>query len=177
VPGSTAVVIGTGGLGHVAIQLLRALTSARVVALDVSADKLALAERVGAHETLLSDQAAAGAVRRLTGGLGAQAVFDFVGAAPTVATATACASVEAHVSIVGIAGAPAQVGFGLTPYDCSVRAPYWGSRSELIEVLELARTGAIEVHVERFWLDEAPEAYRRLHAGTINGRAVILPNG
>lgn len=177
VPGSTAVVIGTGGLGHVAIQLLRALTSARVVAMDVSADKLELAAKVGAHETLTSDASAADAVRRLTGGRGAQAVFDFVGVEPTVATATACAGVEAHVSIVGIGGAAAKVGFGLTAYDCSVRAPYWGGRGELIEVLELARSGVIDVHVERFSLDAAPEAYRRLHAGTINGRAVILPNG
>ncbi|NDZ88825.1 alcohol dehydrogenase catalytic domain-containing protein, partial [Streptomyces sp. SID10115] len=76
-PGSTAVVIGTGGLGHVAIQLLRALTPARVIALDVTEEKLTLAREVGAHETVLSDAAAAGRVRELTGGLGAQAVFDF----------------------------------------------------------------------------------------------------
>jgi propanol-preferring alcohol dehydrogenase len=177
VPGSTAVVIGTGGLGHVAIQLLRALTPARVVALDVNEEKLRLAAQVGAHETLISDRDAAEAVKGLTGGLGAQAVFDFVGAEPTVATATACAGVEGFVSIVGIGGGAAAVGFGVTRYDCSVRAPYWGSRSELIEVLDLARAGAVDVHVERFSLDEAPEAYRRLHDGKVNGRAVILPHG
>ncbi|MFC7881962.1 NAD(P)-dependent alcohol dehydrogenase, partial [Streptomyces sp. NPDC057376] len=104
VPGSTAVVIGAGGLGHVAIQLLRALTSARVVALDVSEDKLRLAREVGAHETVLSDAKAADAVRELTGGLGAEAVFDFVGVAPTVKTAGAVAAVEGDVTLVGIGG-------------------------------------------------------------------------
>ncbi|HMG61449.1 MAG TPA: NAD(P)-dependent alcohol dehydrogenase [Streptosporangiaceae bacterium] len=177
IPGSTAVVIGTGGLGHVAIQLLRSLTPARVIALDVNDEKLALAREVGAHETVLSDAQAADKVRKLTGGLGAQAVFDFVGAPPTVATATACAAVEADVSIVGIGGGTASVGFGATPYDAAVRSPYWGTRAELIEVLELARSGAVEVHVETYSLDEAPEAYERLHSGRINGRAVILPNG
>lgn len=177
VPGSTAVVIGTGGLGHVAIQLLRALSPARVVALDVNEEKLKLAAEVGAHETLLSEPGAAQKVRAMTAGRGANAVFDFVGAAPTVATATACAGMESDVVIVGIGGGAATVGFGATPYDCAVRAPYWGSRAELIEVFELARAGAVNVHVERFAIDEAPEAYRRLHAGTINGRAVILPNG
>ncbi|MEU5880161.1 NAD(P)-dependent alcohol dehydrogenase [Spirillospora sp. NPDC047279] len=177
VPGSTAVVIGTGGLGHVAVQLLRALTPARVIALDVSAEKLELAGKVGAHETVLSDENAAAKVRELTGGLGAEGVFDFVGAAPTVATATAVAAVEADVVLVGIGGAAAQVGFGLTPFDASVRAPYWGSRGELVEVLELGRAGKIDVHVETYGLDEAPEAYERLHAGRVNGRAVILPNG
>jgi alcohol dehydrogenase, propanol-preferring len=176
-PGSTAVVIGAGGLGHVAIQLLRALSPARVVALDLNEHKLGLAAEVGAHETLISDAGAAQKVKRMTGGHGADAVFDFVGAAPTVATATACAGMEAEVVIVGIGGGAATVGFGATPYDCAVRAPYWGSRGELIEVFELARAGVVEVHVERFGIDDAPEAYRRLHAGTINGRAVILPDG
>lgn len=174
-PGSTAVVIGTGGLGHVAIQLLRALTPARVIALDVTEDKLRLAREVGAHETVLSDPAAADRVRELTGGLGAQAVFDFVGAPPTAATATACAAVEGDVSIVGIGGGAASVGFGTTAHDVAVRSPYWGSRSELIEVLELARSGAVDVHVETYTLDDAPTAYEHLHEGRVKGRAVILP--
>ncbi|MDI3099170.1 NAD(P)-dependent alcohol dehydrogenase [Streptomyces enissocaesilis] len=177
VPGSTAVVIGTGGLGHVAIQLLRALTSARVVALDVTEDKLRLAREVGAHETVLSDAKAADAVRELTGGLGAEAVFDFVGVAPTVKTAGAVAAVEGDVTLVGIGGGSIPVGFGLLPFEVSVNAPYWGSRSELIEVLNLARSGAVSVRTETYSLDDAPLAYERLHEGKVNGRAVILPHG
>ena len=177
VPGSTAVVIGSGGLGHVAIQLLRALTAARVIALDVSEEKLELARRVGAHETVLSDSGAVDKVRALTGGLGAEAVFDFVGAPPTTATAAAVAAVEADVALVGIGGGTLPVGFGSPAFEVSVSAPYWGSRSELIEVLDLAREGFIEVHVETYGLDDAPLAYERLHAGKVNGRAVILPNG
>ncbi|MFJ9952884.1 NAD(P)-dependent alcohol dehydrogenase [Kitasatospora sp. NPDC091207] len=177
VPGSTAVVIGTGGLGHVAIQLLRAMTAARVVALDVSEEKLALARAVGAHETVRSDASAPAAVRALTGGVGAQVVLDFVGAPPTVASAGAMAAVEGDVTIVGLGGGALPVGFGALPYEVSVASPYWGTRAELIEVLDLARAGAVEVHVETYGIDEAPLAYERLHAGRINGRAVILPNG
>ncbi|MFK0117680.1 NAD(P)-dependent alcohol dehydrogenase [Streptomyces sp. NPDC090994] len=176
-PGSTAVVIGAGGLGHVAIQLLRALTSARVIALDVSEDKLRLAREVGAHETVRSDDRAVDAVRKITGPVGAQAVFDFVGVAPTVRTAAGVAGVEADVALVGIGGAPFPVGFGLTPFEVSVSAPYWGSRGELMEVLALARAGAVSVHTETYSLDDAPLAYERLHEGKVNGRAVILPNG
>ncbi|MDT0476565.1 NAD(P)-dependent alcohol dehydrogenase [Streptomyces sp. DSM 41014] len=177
VPGSTAVVIGTGGLGHVAIQLLRALSPARVVALDVSAEKLELAKKVGAHEVVLSDARASAAVRELTGGVGAEAVFDFVGAAPTVASAGAMAAVEGDVTIVGIGGGTLPVGFGHLAFEVSVSAPYWGSRGELDEVLALARSGAVSVHTETYSLDDAPLAYERLHDGKINGRAVILPNG
>jgi propanol-preferring alcohol dehydrogenase len=173
--GTTAVVIGTGGLGHVGIQILRALSGATIVALDVTDEKLALARDVGAHHAILSDADAAAEILRITGGLGADAVFDFVGADPTMALATAVAAAQADITIVGIGGGSLTVAFGAIPFDAAVRIPYWGSRSELIEVLDLARAGRISVEVERFSLDEAPEAYERLHAGTIRGRAVIVP--
>lgn len=79
VPGSTAVVIGVGGLGHVGIQIIRALSDARVIAVDVSQDKLDLAREVGAAETVLSGPETAARIRELTGGRGAEAVFDFAG--------------------------------------------------------------------------------------------------
>ena len=83
-PGSTAVVIGAGGLGHVAIQILRALTAATVIALDVNDEKLQLATDVGAHHAFLSDPDAIDKIKALTGGKGAQAVFDFVVIQPTI---------------------------------------------------------------------------------------------
>ncbi|GEB47644.1 MULTISPECIES: NAD(P)-dependent alcohol dehydrogenase [Streptomyces] len=175
VAGTTAVVIGTGGLGHVAIQLLRAMTPSRVIALDVVEEKLELARRVGAHEALLSDTKAAERIRELTGGRGAEAVFDFVGVPPTTALAGQCAGIEADVTLVGIGGGSLPVGFGILPYETTVRSPYWGSRSELEEVLDLARQGMLDIHVEQFSLDEAPRAYQLLHDGKINGRAVVVP--
>jgi propanol-preferring alcohol dehydrogenase len=177
VPGSTAVVLGVGGLGHVGIQILRALSPARVVALDVAEDKLALAREVGAHEALLSDAHAAAAVRALTDGRGAQAVFDFVGAPATVAIAGAVAGIESDIAIVGLGGGRLPVGFGALAHGTAVSSTYWGTRAELAEVLHLARSGSVEVHVETYTLDEAPRAYERLHEGKVTGRAVILPNG
>lgn len=174
--GSTAVVIGTGGLGHVAIQILRAITGATVVALDINDEKLALAKEVGAHHALLSNERAVAAIKDLTGGLGASAIFDFVGVQPTVDLAGQAAATEADISIVGIGGGALRVGIQTTAWDVSVRAPYWGSRAELIEVIELARRGQISVEVQRFSLDEAPHAYELLHEGKIRGRAVVVPN-
>lgn len=175
--GSTAVVIGTGGLGHIGIQILRAATAARVVALDVSEEKLTLAKEVGAHEAILSNDEAPAKIRDMTDGQGASAVFDFVGAPPTVKIAAESAAAEADIQVVGIGGGSVQVGFGLTAYDVAVRSPYWGSRSELVEVLELARRDQISVEVETFSLDDAPRAYERLEQGQIRGRAVVVPNG
>ncbi|MCF6508723.1 NAD(P)-dependent alcohol dehydrogenase [Blastococcus sp. MG754426] len=173
--GSTAVVIGAGGLGHVGIQILRAVTGATVIALDISQQKLELAREVGAHHVLQSDYSAVAEIRALTRGVGAQVVFDMVGAPPTLEIARQSVALDGVVQIVGIGGGLLPTGFFSTPMGASVRAPYWGRRSELMEVLDLARAGAIHVEVERYTLDQAPEAYRKLHEGTIRGRAVVVP--
>lgn len=175
VPGSTAVVIGAGGLGHVAIQILRGLTAATVIALDVSNEKLALATEVGAQYVYLSDADAAGHIRDHVGPRGATAVFDFVTTQPTIDLGQAVLGAEGDLVLVGVGAGQTQVGMLAMPYDATIRAPYWGSRPELVEVLELARAGVIHVATETFSLDQAPEAYRRLHDGTLLGRAVVVP--
>jgi propanol-preferring alcohol dehydrogenase len=173
--GSTAVVIGAGGLGHMGIQLLRALTGATIIALDISDAKLALATEVGAHHVFHSNDDAVAAVREISGGIGANAVFDFVGAQPTVDLAAKLVRPEGDLYIVGIGGGMLPVGFGATAYDVSIRTPYWGSRLELMEVIELAQQGKIKVEFERFSLDDGPTAYERLHHGDLRGRAVLVP--
>lgn len=175
--GSTAVVIGTGGLGHVAIELLRHLSPARVIALDVTQEKLEFARSVGAHEAVLSDAGAAESVRKITGPGGAALVLDFVGYQSTIDIAMAVAGVDSDVAIVGLGDgvAHAKVGFGQSPYEASVTSPYWGSRSELIELIDLAHQGVFDIAVEQFSLDNGLEAYRRMMAGTLRGRAVVVP--
>jgi propanol-preferring alcohol dehydrogenase len=174
-PGSTAVVIGSGGLGHVAVQILRAITPATVIAVDVDAAKLKLATEVGAQHVAPSDPDAPDFIRSLTGGVGAPVVLDFVGNGATLDIARRSVALDGVVQIVGIGGGTLPTGFFSTPFGASVRAPYWGTRSELIEVLDLARTGLVAVHVERFTLDQGPAAYRRLREGSLEGRAVVVP--
>ncbi len=178
VGGTTAVVIGAGGLGHVGIQLLRALTPSRIIAVDVTEEKLAFAREVGAHETVLSNADTVAEVRKITGKQGATAVFDFVGYQPTIDIAMGVVGVLGDVVIVGLGDgvAAAKVGFFSQPYEVSVRAPYWGTRSELIEVLDLARDGVLHVATETFSLDDGVEAYRRLAANDLRGRAVVVPD-
>ena len=175
VPGTVAVVIGAGGLGHLGIQMLRALSSATVIALDVSEDKRQLALDVGAHRALPSDNSAVKEVRRISRGRGATAIFDFVGIGATTALAAKLPHFESDIVVVGVGDGAVPVGIFTLPYATSVRATYWGTLPELYEVLELARTGAIHVETEQFSLDEAPEAYRRLKEGTLRGRAVVVP--
>ena len=177
-PGSTAVVIGAGGLGQMAIQVLRALASATtVVAVDTSPAKLDVATKLGADEALISGGDAVDRIGDITRGQGAELVLDLVGVEPTLAMAVQVARVLGHLTIVGVGSATLPVNFGSPPHECSVASPFWGSIPELIEVISLAQSGRISMLVEHFTIDDAAHAYDLLHDGKINGRAVITPHG
>ena len=177
-PGSTAVVIGAGGLGQMAIQVLRALSSATtIVALDTAADKLATAKRLGADEALVSGDEAVKRIKDITRGQGAQLVLDFVGVDPTLRMAAQVARVRGHLTIVGGGGGALPVNLFSPPYECSVASTYNGSITELMEVVTLAQAGKIQMLVEHFPLERAGQAYQLLRDGKIPGRAVMTPNG
>lgn len=175
-PGATAVAIGIGGLGHLGVQILRALTAVRIIAVDNRPEALRLAERSGADHAVRAGDDAAGEIRDLTEGLGADVVVDFVGVDATLALATAVARPRSDITVVGIGGGTVPFGFFSVPYEASLATTYWGSRPELMEVLELARHGRINTEVHRFPLEEGPQVYERLAAGEFTGRAVITPN-
>jgi alcohol dehydrogenase, propanol-preferring len=173
--GSTAVVIGAGGLGHLGIQILKAMSAAQVVAVDLKQEALDLATSVGADHAVPSDDNAAAAIRDLSGGKGADLALDFVGAATTVALAAQVTRSLGHATIVGIGGGTFPFGFFALPYEVSLATTYWGTLPELAEVLDLARRGLISAHIERYPLADALTAYEKLHAGEVEGRAVIVP--
>src|SRR5438874_9253831 len=77
-PGTTAVIIGAGGLGHIGIQCLAALTATKIIVVDRNPDALKLAEQLGAHHTAIADGGQVSAVMDATGGHGAEGVLDFV---------------------------------------------------------------------------------------------------
>lgn len=175
VPGSTAVVIGVGGLGHLAVQVLRATTAARVVAVDTRPEGLALATGEGAELALTPGEQAAAEIREFTGGRGADVVLDFVGADATLALGAAAARTVGDVTLVGIAGGSLSFSFFSVPYEVSIQSMYWGSRPELVEVLDLAARGLLRPVVTTFPLTRALEAYRNMEEGTAVGRQVVVP--
>ncbi len=176
-PGAWALVIGIGGLGHMAVQLLRAVSAARVIAVDVDAAKLELAHEVGAEEAVAAGETAAARIRELTRGLGPIVVLDCVGSDATMALAATVVRPGGAIQAIGLAGGRIPVGYGALPFDVSVTVPYWGSYGELVEVVELARAGKVHAYTESFPLERAADAYESLRAGTLLGRAVIIPHG
>ncbi|GLY21544.1 NAD(P)-dependent alcohol dehydrogenase [Micromonospora sp. NBRC 101691] len=175
-PGSTALVIGVGGLGHVGVQILKATTAARVIAVDTKDEALALARECGADLALRSGEQAVAEIRAATpGGRGADVVLDFVGVDATLRTGAASARTVGDLTIVGIGGGTLPVSYFSVPYEVSIQTTYWGSRPELVEVLDLGARGLVRPKTTTFGLDEAVDVYRRLQAGEVAGRAVIVP--
>src|SRR3954467_15589719 len=174
-PGAGVVVIGVGGLGHMAVQILRALTACRIVAIDRRPAALEAAAGAGAAVTLPADGLTPEDVRRAAGGRGAALVLDFVGVDATLELAAGAVAAGGHVSIVGVGGGTFPMRFGAVPWETPVIFSNWGSRAELAEVGELARAGAIELEIERVALEDVPAAYERLEAGDVRGRVVAVP--
>ncbi|QNN55082.1 NAD(P)-dependent alcohol dehydrogenase [Nocardioides mesophilus] len=174
-PESTAVAVGVGGLGHLAVQILKAVCPARVIAVDPREDARSLALAEGADLALQPGEGLVEQVRDATHGHGADVVLDFVGSDDSLAAAAAYARPLGDLTIVGIAGGSLPVSFFGVPYELSVQTTYWGNRSELAEVLELAARGLVRARTTTFDLDDAVDVYARLAAGEITGRAVVVP--
>lgn len=129
-----------------------------------------------AHAVAPGDDAVA-SITALTRGRGAEATIDLVGSDETSALGAAVTRSTGHLTIVGIAGGGLPVSFFSPAYEVSVASTYWGTLPELVEVIELARSGHIAAHIERRPLDAAAEGYPALRAGDVEGRVEVVPGG
>lgn len=174
----TVIVVGLGGLGHMAVQLVRILAPVRVIGADVDPAKLEQAKALGAHDVVNTRhvEAAAERILKITGPRGAALVLDCVGVQPTLDLGARLLGRNSAWTIVGLGGGHHDFHHGSTPYGCAVSIPYWGSRVELMEVIAMARDRRIHAETTEFPLDQALDVYARLKAGQIKGRAVLRPN-
>ncbi|MUH49822.1 MAG: alcohol dehydrogenase catalytic domain-containing protein [Actinobacteria bacterium] len=176
-PGSTAVVIGAGGLGAFAVQILRALSPATVIAIDNNPARLGYATELGAHHTATGvDPQTAGQVRRLTNGEGATAVLDFVGIDATIEMGVGAVQPYGTYAVIGSNGGTfKRPWYGGLPRDGEVINFQGSSVSDAHEVVRLAEQGLIRSDADLFTLDNVAEAYDALHNGRLRGRAVVTP--
>lgn len=175
-PGARTVVIGVGGVGHMAIQILRTLAPVSIVAVDVREDARLLALEAGADVALPAEGLTAADLRAEVGGAGADLVLDCVAADATLALAAGVLAIGGELSYVGRGGGELPFAPGRLPFECNVVLPTWGTITELHEVVAMARRGALHTEVEPLALDEVVDGYRRLRRGEVVGRAVAAPN-
>jgi propanol-preferring alcohol dehydrogenase len=177
-PKDNAVVVGAGGLGLMAIQLAKAVTGAKIIAMDIDDKKLQVAKSNGAEITINSrNEDAVKAVMEITDRMGADAVIDFVNASKTVETDMQLLRRRAKVVLVGLFGGELRLNLVSMPTRAyKLIGSYTGSLPDLIELVSLAQRGVIKPVVsDRFRLDQATEALSKLKAGEIVGRGVINP--
>jgi propanol-preferring alcohol dehydrogenase len=175
--GSTAVVIGAGGLGSFAVQFLRLLSPARVIAVDLNPARLEYARTLGSHETVSGvSERTLGDLQSLTAGRGAEAVLDFVGVDATIATGLAAVRRTGSYGLIGAGmGKLEQPWFHLLPKDGEVFSFTGSTIADLKAVVALAEQGRLRNDTESFGFDQVPEAYAKLAHGQLLGRAVVLP--
>jgi propanol-preferring alcohol dehydrogenase len=175
--GAAAVVLGVGGLGHMAVQLLRVLAPTRLIAGDIDPAKLEQARALGAHDLVDTRDvnAAAEQIRNITGPRRAALILDCIAVQATFDLGAQILGRNSAWTVVGLGGGHHDFHHGSTPYGCIVSIPYWGSRVELMEVIAMARDGRIHPEISEFPLGRAVEVYTKLKAGEIRGRAVLAP--
>jgi NAD+-dependent secondary alcohol dehydrogenase Adh1 len=173
-PGSTAVVIGVGGVGHIALQLLRELGSGAVVAVETDERRLRLARELGADEAI-GDGDVVGAVREWTNGRGADLVLDFVGSDQTHADGMAMLGRAATYSMVGYGGTLSVPSAAMVGAEQAAIANLVGTWTDLWEVLQLHASGRLTLKSETYPLDDVNDVLSMLRDGEITGRAVLVP--
>ncbi|MGE0243634.1 MAG: alcohol dehydrogenase [Nitrososphaeraceae archaeon] len=177
-PNDNVVIVGTGGLGLMAIQLAKAITGSRIIALDRDDTKLKTAKKNGADEIINSKNVdTVKTVMELTDRMGADAVIDFVNASSTVEVDMNLLRRRAKVVLVGLFGGELKLNLVSMPTrSYKLIGSYTGSMNDLIELVSLAKRNIIKpVISNRFKLDEATKALNMLKEGKILGRGVINP--
>ncbi len=174
-PGEFAVCIGAGGLGHIGIQVLRALCAAEIIVADRSATALELAKECGAHHTVLADAGMVDSVMALTGGRGAEAVIDFVGEGDAVAQGIAITRNGGYYYIVGYGGKIDLPTIDMITSEKTIVGNLVGTYPELVELMALADRGLVNLATREYRLADANVALHDLHHGQIKGRAVLIP--
>lgn len=177
-PGTTAVVIGAGGLGHIGIQCLRAMTPAEIVVVDPSEPALALASEMGAHHTIKVEGGKhVDAVKEMTDGLGAEAIIDFVGEK---------GAVEDGVGMIRDGGFYYVIGYGqnidvptidVISREISFIGNLVGTYVDLQDLMTLTAQGQVTLHTSTYPLDAINDAMADLDNGRLQGRGILIPAG
>jgi NAD+-dependent secondary alcohol dehydrogenase Adh1 len=174
-PGTTAVIIGAGGLGHIGIQSLRALTATEIIVVDRSEPALELARSIGADHTVVADGSQVEKVHELTDGKGAEVVIDFVGERGAEADAWKMARRAGSHYVIGYGGKVEVDTIDLISTERNVIGNLVGSYNDLAELMVLAAKDKVTLHTRTYPLDAVNDAMDDLEAGRLRGRGILVP--
>src|SRR5919109_3991867 len=174
-PGTRAVVIGAGGLGHIGIQCLKALTPAEIIVVDRSQGALDLARTWGADHTVLVDGTQVSRVKELTDGRGAEAVIDFVGEGGAIEDGLALLRRAGSYYIIGYGGTLTVPTNDIIATEVSFVGNLVGTYNDLVELMTLAAQGKVALHMAAYALEAVNDAISDLESGRLRGRGILIP--
>ncbi|TDW24510.1 NAD(P)-dependent alcohol dehydrogenase [Kribbella kalugense] len=174
-PGTTAVVIGAGGLGHIGVQCLSALTATRIIVVDRNPEALKLAEQLGADVTVVADGKQVETVLELTGGIGAHVVLDFVAEQGAEQDGFAMTAPGGSYFVIGYGGQVQIPTLDIISTERNIIGNIVGTFNELAELMALAEASKVTLHTRTYPLDAAADAVADLDAGRVRGRAILVP--
>jgi NAD+-dependent secondary alcohol dehydrogenase Adh1 len=174
-PGTTALVIGAGGLGHIGVQALKALTPSTIIVLDRNQAALDLVSGYGADHTVLADASSAEKILELTDGQGAEVVFDFVAEQGAEALGWNLTRRAGSHFIIGYGGTVNVPAIDIISSERSIVGNLVGSYNDLAELMVLAAQGKVDLHTRTYPLDAVNDAIDDLDAGRLQGRGILVP--
>lgn len=174
-PGDVCVVVGAGGLGHIGIQVLKAISGVTVVVLDRNRDAVELAEDIGADRGIVADGSQIDQVLELTGGHGAEAVLDFVGEGGATKEGVAMLRRAGNYFVVGYGENIDVPTIDIISTEINFIGNLVGSYNDLQELMVLAAQGKVALHTKKYPLEDFQRALEDLDAGQVRGRAILVP--
>ncbi|MDQ6660059.1 MAG: NAD(P)-dependent alcohol dehydrogenase [Chloroflexota bacterium] len=174
-PGTKAVIIGAGGLGHIGIQCLKALTPAEIIVVDRSPEALELTRSWGADHTVLVDGNQVAKVQDITNGLGAEAIIDFVGEGGAIEDGIAMLQRAGSYYVIGYGGRLNIPTIDIISTEINFIGNLVGTYNDLAELMTLTAQGKVALHTSIYPLDAADEAIHDLDSGKLRGRGILVP--
>jgi NAD+-dependent secondary alcohol dehydrogenase Adh1 len=174
-PGTSCVVIGAGGLGHIGIQCLAALTATTIIVVDRNPEALKLAEQLGAQHTVVADGQQVDAVKDLTDGAGAEVVLDFVAEQGAEHDGFEMTRKAGSYFVIGYGGQLQIPTLDIISTERNLIGNIVGTYNDLVELMVLAEAGKVMLHTKTYPLDSAVEALDDLDNGRVRGRAILVP--
>lgn len=174
-PGSTCVVMGAGGLGHIGIQCLRVMSPTRIVVLDRNEEALTLAADLGADETVLADGRHVERVLELTDGRGAEVVLDFVAEQGAEQDSWAMTGRAGSHFIIGYGSTLQVLALDVIATERNIVGNLVGTYNDLVELMALNAAGKVALHTETYPLEAVNDAIADLDAGRLRGRGILVP--
>ena len=174
-PGDVCVIVGAGGLGHIGIQVMKAISPAKLVVIDRNPDALKLASEIGADVTFLGDGSHVDKVLELTGGNGAEAILDFVGEGGATAEGVRMLRRAGDYYVIGYGENINVPTIDIISTEINFIGNLVGSYTDLQELMVLAAEGKVKLHTQQYKLDDFQKAIDDLDAGNVRGRAILVP--